>query len=254
MQERKILFLEESPSFMITSIKDGLAQSGFDCSSCKLNVTEMSKLSSTPPIIFLYVSETTPQNFEGLSYLRDKCTDEDLQLYLMGYEDEMREVLNMMPSTIIGGTFKRPINASDIVSRLMTDSSEDSVLAKKKHILVVDDSATMLRAVKDWLEPKYRVSMVNSATNAISFLANTKPDLILLDYEMPICTGPMMLQMIRSEVKTESIPVMFLTSHGDRESVQQVMSLRPQGYLLKTMAPKQIVDSIDKFFSLQKLK
>ena len=112
----------------------------------------------------------------------------------------------------------------------------------------------MLRTIKGWLDGKYRVSMVNSATSAISFLAINKPDLILLDYEMPICSGPQMLGMLRAEIKTETIPVIFLTSKGDKESVAAVLSLKPQGYLLKSMPPNAIVEAIDNFFTAQKMK
>ena len=63
-----------------------------------------------------------------------------------------------------------------------------------------------------------------------------------------------MLEMIRSEIKTESVPVIFLTAKGDKESVAKVLSLKPQGYLLKSMPPFQIVESIDNFFASQKAK
>ena len=42
--------------------------------------------------------------------------------------------------------------------------------------------------------------------------------------------------------------MIFLTSKSDRESVLKVMSLKPEGYLLKTMEPKEIIDKIDDFF------
>jgi len=160
--------------------------------------------------------------------------------------------VDMMPSDTVKASFERPINVKHITETLVKMFENNSLEVQKKHILVVDDSGTMLRTIKGWLEDKYRVSMVNSAVNAISFLSTNTPDLILLDYEMPVCSGPMMLQMIRSEIKTENIPVIFLTSKGDRESVQAVLSLKPQGYLLKTMAPDQIIASIDGFFAKQK--
>ena len=110
----------------------------------------------------------------------------------------------------------------------------------------------MLRTVKSWLSPKYKVSVASSAAMAINFLANTKPDLILLDYEMPICSGPQFLEMIHAEKATSSIPVIFLTGKGDLESVKQVVKLRPDGYLLKTMKQNEIVSYINDFFEKKK--
>ena len=96
--------------------------------------------------------------------------------------------------------------------------------------------------------------MASSAAMAISFLATNKPDLILLDYEMPVCSGPQFLEMIRAEISTSRIPVIFLTAKGDKESVKSVLALKPAGYLLKTMNAEQIVENIDNFFEKNKVK
>jgi DNA-binding NarL/FixJ family response regulator len=45
---------------------------------------------------------------------------------------------------------------------------------------------------------------------------------------------------------------MFLTGKNDRESIEQVMSLKPEGYILKTTKPEQIVQMIDEFFERRK--
>ena len=55
--------------------------------------------------------------------------------------------------------------------------------------------------------------------------------------------------MIRSEKDIASIPVFFLTGRGDRESVKNVMALKPEGYLLKTMTDDVIKKFIDDFFA-----
>jgi DNA-binding NarL/FixJ family response regulator len=47
------------------------------------------------------------------------------------------------------------------------------------------------------------------------------------------------------------VPVIFLTSKNDRESILKVMELKPEGYLLKTMEPEKIVAEVDNFFKKQ---
>ena len=89
---------------------------------------------------------------------------------------------------------------------------------------------------------------------AIKYLAMNHPDLILLDYEMPICDGRQVLEMIRAEAEFSTVPVIFLTSKNDKESVMKVTALKPDGYLLKTMEPAQIVQAIDDFFEKSKGK
>ena len=116
---------------------------------------------------------------------------------------------------------------------------------------MVDDSGTFLHAIKSWLDPIYKVIMVSSAINAISYLATNNPDLILLDYEMPVCSGPELLEMIRADQSNSDIPVMFLTGKGDRESVEKVLSLHPQGYMLKSISRSDMLDTLDEFFLKQ---
>ena len=252
--EKRILFIGDSVSFIMNAIMDALKRSNFVCDSVTADVGAISKINNKPPMFFLYADEAAVDNNAVLVFLRDLCIEEDKRIFLMGYPDKLKKVMELVPEEVIGGVFERPINAKEIADRMTKIVDDKKMEITKKHILVVDDSGTMLHTIKSWLEPKYQVSMVNSAANALSFLGMKQPDLILLDYEMPICSGPQMLQMIRSEIRTESIPVIFLTSKGDRESVQKVLSLKPQGYLLKSMAPNQIVESIDKFFTTEKNK
>ena len=75
-----------------------------------------------------------------------------------------------------------------------------------------------------------------------------RPDLVLLDYEMPVCDGRQVLEMFRAEEELADIPVIFLTGRNDMESVRKVLSLKPAGYLFKATNPDEIRKNIDMFF------
>ncbi len=60
--------------------------------------------------------------------------------------------------------------------------------------------------------------------------------------------GKQVLEMIRSEHDFADIPVIFLTSREDQETRDGAMALNPEGYLLKSMEPAEIVQAIDDFF------
>lgn len=250
--DKRVLFIDDNMSFIAKAICSSLEQAGYSTQMVHMDISEINKIEDKPQLIFLYLEDESKKKDNVLIYLRDLCMEEDKLLFLIGYADDVKDIKDMIPGDRVGAVFERPVNAKELGAALDKIIAEEEETLKKKHILVVDDSGTMLRTIKSWLDGKYRVSMVNSAVNAISFLSNTIPDLILLDYEMPICSGPQMLEMIRGEIKTEHIPVMFLTSKGDRESVQKVLALKPQGYMLKTMAPEKVVETIDSFFAQQK--
>lgn len=120
----------------------------------------------------------------------------------------------------------------------------------KPKILVVDDSATIRQGMKDLLNEDYEVALAESGIAAIRTMTLNPPDLVLLDYEMPVCDGKQVLEMIRSEREFADIPVYFLTGNMDRQKIEQVLTLRPTGYLLKSLKPREIKKTIDGFFQI----
>ena len=120
--------------------------------------------------------------------------------------------------------------------------------------ITIDDDIIYLRSIHDWLSDKYSVTMLNSAASGVIYLAKNSADLILLDYAMPIANGENFFTMIRSEPTTSKIPVIFLTGKSDRETVSRILSLNPDGYLLKTLTPEAIHKAVDQFFETKRIK
>lgn len=125
---------------------------------------------------------------------------------------------------------------------------EKEEISHKKKVLVVDDSEFMLKAMLDLLSNDYEVLTAKSGTSAIRGITLDRPDLILLDYEMPVCDGSQVLEMIRAEKEFADIPVIFLTSKVDKRSVSKVIALKPEGYLSKFMPPETVKKEVDHFF------
>lgn len=125
---------------------------------------------------------------------------------------------------------------------------ENSETDMKKKILVVDDSGVMLEAMRGLLQEDYSVALAKSGVAAIRSMTLDKPDLVLLDYEMPVCDGKQVLEMIRAEEELADTPVIFLTGRVDKESIRNVAALKPAGYLPKAMKSNEIKENIDTFF------
>ena len=124
--------------------------------------------------------------------------------------------------------------------------------SQKPKVLVVDDSITIREGIKNLLDEDYDVALASSGTAAIRCLILDKPELVLLDYEMPVCDGKQVLEMIRSENAFAGISVMFLTGRTDPETVRKLVSLKPDGYLAKYLKPAEIKQKIDDFFEKKK--
>ncbi len=122
----------------------------------------------------------------------------------------------------------------------------------KPKILLVDDSITIREGIRRLLVGDYEVSAVQSGVAAIRAITLDKPDLVLLDYDMPVCDGRHVLEMLRSEKEFADVAVIFLTSRDDPESVKKVLSLKPEGYMMKYLKPAEIRQRVDTFFKKKK--
>ena len=89
---------------------------------------------------------------------------------------------------------------------------------KLKHVLVIDDDANNLKFVEGILKPYYNVTLLISGAQILKFLLENKPDLILLDINMPDISIYETLAKIRENPELANIPVIFLTDLSDSKS------------------------------------
>ena len=201
-----------------------------------------------PRIFILYLQGEDNLMIDVLGYIRDMVEDKGIRLFVIGTQDEIDTVIGKNAG-YVAQTYIRPVDVQALLKRLEKESEAVDKLKEFKSILIVDDDPTALRSMKSLLSSRYKILVANSGMNAITILAKNHVDLILLDFEMPVVTGPKVLEMIRSDPNTSNIPVMFLTAKGDKHSIMEVVRFKPEKYLLKTMLPKEIMDSVDEFFA-----
>lgn len=165
-----------------------------------------------------------------------------------GYFAYCMTAVGMMPVVESGITIITENAMTEVGKYLSQNRSEKALESSRKKILVVDDSNFVLKMMKKLLGDEYEVITVSSGLAAFRTITLNKPDLVLLDYEMPVCKGNQVLEMMRAEKEFADIPVFFLTAKVDRESIQKVLELKPQRYLTKSLPPEKIKREIDVFF------
>ena len=223
----------------------------YDIIETTMDAEELAEVPKDASAWLIFLDKEMLEEQHKFQAMRDRVLDEEVPVFFIGYKDEIEEAKKSFMGCRVEESFARPIDVNDIV-KTVDDYIKENENQEKKKILVVDDSGAILRAVKKLLEEKYQVALANSGAMAIKYLALNRPDLVLLDYEMPVVDGKQVLEIIRSEREFAGIPVIFLTGKSDRESVMNVMDLKPEGYLLKTMPPKEILKNIDEFFAKRK--
>ncbi len=250
---KKVLIITQSNSYFLISIKEKLEAEGLHVVSCEANVNAVSRGYEEGTVVLFYTADDAVEDKQLLTYLKDLIVERDAPVFIMGDRDDISAAEKTMPVALIKAEFARPINVKDVVTCIAGFIKDDTGMQKKK-LLVVDDSGMMLRKAKEWFEGKYQVALAPSGASAIKCLSVNKPDLILLDYEMPVADGKQVMEMIKAEPEFSNIPIIFLTSHADRDTVMEVKGLKPEGYLLKTMPSESIIKTVDDFFEKQRIK
>ena len=185
-------------------------------------------------------------NFQGTDPILGMGSFSHIPLFAIGNAEELDMLWKIVPKNMVITSFVRPIKVLDIAKNIVVQL-DIFYSNKRKTILCIDDSGVLLRKMKALLEDKYEVVLVNSGAMAIKFLTLRRPDLILLDYEMPIVNGAQVMQMIREDNDFKDIPIVFLTGKNDLHTVQNIVSLKPEGYILKDTNPKELHETIDRY-------
>ena len=122
----------------------------------------------------------------------------------------------------------------------------------RKKILIVDDDHMVLQVIRSYLKETYKVYCLKSGEEALKFLSQQIPDVMLLDYMMPGLDGPTVLRMIRQMEETKDLPVFFMTAVTDRDRVLECMELKPEEYLIKPVSSTKLLKKLSEFFEKNK--
>jgi DNA-binding NarL/FixJ family response regulator len=101
-------------------------------------------------------------------------------------------------------------------------------------ILIIEDQPQMRRNLAFMLEmEKFMVLTAENGRQGLELARQQAPDLVICDVMMPELDGYAVLQALRAEAATATVPFIFLTAKGDRPDVRQGMNLGADDYLTK---------------------
>ena len=239
-------------SFLSFQLRDAIKNSvpGVEISAYGYSINELSNMDEHTRAMVVFVDGETAFNQSSLTYIKDLSVEKEIPILFCLFEDEKSIIEELMKGANVAKVFYHPLNLKEIVEcteYLIRQGNEE-----KKKILVVDDDGMYCMYIKKILERKYIVLYETSGLSAVAKMSQIKPDLVLLDYEMPKLDGFTLYDCIKDEDDLSSIPIAFLTSKNDVETVQKAATLGPEGYFLKSMSPDDLLKGIDNFFARKK--
>jgi DNA-binding response OmpR family regulator len=114
-----------------------------------------------------------------------------------------------------------------------------------KNILVIEDNHAILDVITLILQSEaYKVSGLNKSADMMAHVESFKPDLIILDIMLPDADGRELLKQLRSEAKTNDIPVLMISARYTAENVEHG-EFKPNGFLAKPFDIDELLDRIE---------
>ncbi len=253
METTTIMVIGSKETFLVRVVLNKLKDTGYEPVFVPYDINAINKAWEKAALLTIYMDTGDRPPSDVVNFIMDKQMEDEKQIILVGDRDDNATMRISIPDNLLYHVFERPLDNEVFVKTVKELFGKMESGEFRRNILVVDDDPSYLNIVRAWLKDIYKVSMVSSGLQAIKWLGKNKADLILLDYEMPVTNGPQVLEMLRSDEETRSIPVIFLTGRGDKESVMSVLALKPDGYLLKNIEKDELLEKLDLFFAHKRI-
>jgi excisionase family DNA binding protein len=125
------------------------------------------------------------------------------------------------------------LNEHDIYNKSKTDEL-------KTRIALIDDDNDIVELLKGYLNAEFEVTIYTETANIIDKLVELNPDLILLDVKMPEKDGFEIIEELKVNRRTRSIPVIFISALTQSEYAIKGLKLQAEDYIRKPFNPEEI--------------
>jgi len=119
-----------------------------------------------------------------------------------------------------------------------------------KRILVVEYQPDNLQIIRDMLAPTdYEITEAENGEQALLAIAKQRPDLILMDIQLPIIDGYTATRKIKADPALKSIPIIAVTSYALSGEEKKAREAGCDDYVPKPFSPRQLLAKIRQFLS-----
>jgi diguanylate cyclase (GGDEF)-like protein len=152
---------------------------------------------------------------------------------------------NRLEAVRLGGKayLTKPLKTRELIDIL--DKLTTTQMPTPYQILIIDDDPSLADLYGVTLRHNgMKTRVVNHPKDVLKALVEQHPDLILMDFHMPGCSGPELAAVIRQQEAYVSIPIVFLSGETDRNQQLAAMGQGGDDFLTKPITPENLVSSI----------
>lgn len=168
----------------------------------------------------------------------------------MGATAYVEEVLRWLPDG--GPEEDTSLDLVRDVSRRASDSARPS--SRGARILLADDNADMRNYIRRLLADRYDVEAVADGQAALDAARRQPPDLVLTDVMMPHLDGFGLLQALRADARTQTIPVILLSARAGEESRVEGLEAGADDYLIKPFSARELTARVHTHLEMARLR
>lgn len=111
-------------------------------------------------------------------------------------------------------------------------------------ILIIEDDWATRSCLIDFLEDYFQIIAAADGARGLQLIREAKPDLIICDIDMPYLNGYQVLEQLRADVNTASIPFIFLSAHSSQDKISLAAQMGADDYLVKPVDLKRLLAKI----------
>ncbi|MBW4468985.1 MAG: response regulator [Stenomitos rutilans HA7619-LM2] len=147
-------------------------------------------------------------------------------------------------------TDQAPVSTTAESSRNGVKSPEKESLTAQYTIVCVDDSPTVLQAINSFLDDtSFAIVMVNDPVRALMQVVRSKPDLVLMDVEMPNLDGYELCSLLRRHPTFRNTPIIMVTGNTGFIDRAKAKLVGASGYLTKPFTQSELLKIVFKHLS-----
>jgi two-component system cell cycle response regulator DivK len=119
-----------------------------------------------------------------------------------------------------------------------------------KRVLVVEDQPDSRQIIRDMLAPTdYEITEAENGEEALAAITQQRPDLILMDVQMPIMDGYTATRRIKADAALRSMPIIAVTSYALSDEEKKARAAGCDDYVSKPFSPRQLLAKIRQYLS-----
>jgi DNA-binding response OmpR family regulator len=182
-----------------------------------------------------------------ITFIRETLEEKTPALFITGFPDKLAAVAGLENITIL----KKPMGPSailEVVAKLVNSAAIAKPKAARKKILAVDDDLFILELYKGMLgDAGFEVHTAEDSVSAMTRFNEVKPDLVILDVDMPGGGGQKVFERLRKTMLSTT-PIIFAT--GTPESVQGEARASAVAVLKKPLTPQVLIGEIKRLLKM----